>query len=188
MGRNAGTRVKRAVFLDRDGVLNRNVFNPATGEFESPLTPEQFDILPGVMPALQLLQDAGYLLCLVSNQPNYAKGKASMPMLHAIHRKLETALRDEEISFTAFYYCFHHPEFTGACLCRKPSPYFLFQARDEFAVSLSDSWMIGDRGSDVACGRNAGVKTIQITDSCLSEPRADYDAADLWSAAQMVLG
>ena len=84
--------MRRAVFLDRDGVLNRNVWNPATGKYESPLTPEDFELLPDVIPALQLLRDAGYLLFLVSNQPNHAKGKAGMDTLDAIHRRLETAL------------------------------------------------------------------------------------------------
>ena len=179
--------MKCAVFLDRDGVLNRNVWNPATNQYESPLTPEQFELLPDVLPALRLLSNAGHLLFLVSNQPNYAKGKASMDTLNAIHCRLETALTEAKISFAAFYYCFHHPEFTGECMCRKPSPYFLFQARDIFGVHLGASWIVGDRATDVECGRSAGMRTIEISDSSASTTKADYAAAGLWSAARIIM-
>jgi D-glycero-D-manno-heptose 1,7-bisphosphate phosphatase len=179
--------MRRAVFLDRDGVLNRNVWNPATNQYESPLTPEQFELLPDVLPALRLLCDAGYLLFLVSNQPNYAKGKASMDTLNAIHCRLETALTEAKISFAAFYYCFHHPEFTRECICRKPSPYFLFQARDTFGVHLTTSWMVGDRVTDIECGRGAGTRTIEISDPSAPKTTADYAAAGLWSAAQIIM-
>ena len=179
--------MRRAVFLDRDGVLNRNVWNPATDQYESPLTPEQFELMPDVLPALRLLSNAGHLLFLVSNQPNYAKGKASMDTLNAIHCRLETALAEANILFAAFYYCFHHPEFTGECMCRKPSPYFLFQARDIFGVHLGASWIVGDRATDVECGRSAGMRTIEISDSSASTTKADYAAAGLWSAARIIM-
>jgi D-glycero-D-manno-heptose 1,7-bisphosphate phosphatase len=178
--------MKRAVFLDRDGVLNRNVLNPATSAYESPLTPEQFELLPRVIPALRLLRAANYLLFVVSNQPNHAKGKASMQTLDAIHGRLETALAEARVSFAAYYYCFHHPAFTGACVCRKPSPYFLLQARDTFGVDLAHSWMVGDRRTDIECGRAAGARTLEIRSTPAPEAGADRDAADLWSAAQLI--
>jgi len=179
--------MRRAVFLDRDGVLNRNVWNPATDQHESPLTPEQFELLPDVLPALKLLCDTGYLLFIVSNQPNYAKGKASMDTLNAIHCRLEAALAEVQISFSAFYYCFHHPEFTGECICRKPSPYFLFEARDSFGIDLTASWMVGDRATDIQCGRAAGTRTIQISDPSVPKTKADYAITGLFSAAQIIL-
>lgn len=187
MGSNGGNGVRRAIFLDRDGVLNQNIFNPLTGEYESPLTPDEFIVLPGVISALRLLRAAGYWLFVVSNQPNYAKGKTSMDMLDAIHQRFEATLQKEEISFEAFYYCFHHPAFTGECPCRKPSPYFLFKARDAFAVSLADSWMIGDRPSDIACGRAAGARTVRICDSSMQQMETGNVAPDLWSATQLIL-
>jgi D-glycero-D-manno-heptose 1,7-bisphosphate phosphatase len=147
----------RAIFLDRDGVINRNVRNPATGEDESPLTVEGFSLLPGVMPALRSLRTAGYQLFLVSNQPNHAKGKASLATLDAIHYKFLSHLMWERIEFEAFYYCLHHPQgvvagYSGACVCRKPLPYFLFEAQRSFALDLRRSWMVGDRMTDVECG------------------------------------
>jgi D-glycero-D-manno-heptose 1,7-bisphosphate phosphatase len=187
VGSNGGRSVKRAVFLDRDGVLNRNVWNAATKEHESPLSPEEFVLLPNVIASLHRLRAAGYLLFLVSNQPNYAKGKASMEVLDAIHHKFDTALNEEGVQFQAFYYCFHHPSFTGPCSCRKPSPHFLLEARDRFAVSLTDSWMIGDRASDIVCGRSAGAKTVWIDDGCRLQTGADYVARDLWSAVEFIL-
>jgi D-glycero-D-manno-heptose 1,7-bisphosphate phosphatase len=175
------------VFLDRDGVLNRNVLNPSTGEYESPLTPERFVLFPGVIESLRLLKEAGYLLFLVSNQPNYVKGKASIQTLDAIHRKFETFLKGEGIEFKAFYYCFHHPEVTGPCVCRKPSPYFLYEARDRFTVSLTDSWMVGDRSSDIACGRAAGAKTVYIQNMSAPVRDADYNVQDLALAVPIIL-
>jgi D-glycero-D-manno-heptose 1,7-bisphosphate phosphatase len=178
--------MRRAAFLDRDGVLNRNIWNPVTGACESPLIPEQLELLPRVIPALCQLREAGYLLFLVSNQPNYAKGKASMETLDAIHGRLEAELAIAGISFAACYYCFHHPAITGSCLCRKPSPYFLFAARDIFDVDLTQSWMVGDRASDIECGRAAGVRTVAIGSPIYLETEADCVADDLWTAAQII--
>ena len=179
--------MKRGVFLDRDGVLNRNVWNAATAAYESPLTPEEFELLPKVIPALELLQDRGYLLFLVSNQPNYAKGKATMQMLEAIHKRLETALMEASVSFAAYYYCFHHPAFTGPCICRKPSPYFLKEARDAFGVDLTRSWMIGDRVTDIECGRAAGTRTVEIGGLSGSKAAPDLISPDLWTAAELIV-
>jgi len=179
--------MKQAAFLDRDGVLNRNVWNPETFAYQSPLTPDQFELLPNVIPALKLLRDTGYLLFLVSNQPNYAKGQASMETLDAIHGKLVTVLAEAGIALNACYYCFHHPSFTGPCICRKPSPYFLFNARDIFELDLARSWMIGDRTTDIECGRLAGTRTVKIGEWSVPREGADLVLPDLWSAAQVIV-
>jgi D-glycero-D-manno-heptose 1,7-bisphosphate phosphatase len=179
--------MNRAVFLDRDGVLNRNVWNPETSAYESPLIPEQFELLPNVIPALQLLKDSEYLLFVVSNQPNFAKGKASKAVLDAIHRRLETALAEAGIAMTAYYYCFHHPAFTGQCVCRKPSPHFLFKARDTFDVDLGRSWMIGDRATDIECGLSAGTKTVRISESTVPNAGGRLFPVDLWSAVKLIV-
>ena len=99
-----------AIFLDRDGVLNSMVLNPGTGQMESPLTPADFHLFDGVIPALRRLQNAGYLLILVSNQPNYALGKTSYETHKEIHQNLVHALVSAEIHFVRFSYCLHHPE------------------------------------------------------------------------------
>jgi D-glycero-D-manno-heptose 1,7-bisphosphate phosphatase len=189
------TRHPRAVFLDRDGVINRNLWNPATLQDESPLTVEDFELLPGVLAALSKLQRAGFLLFVVSNQPNYAKGNSSMETLAAIHGRLIAETRRAGIAFAACYYCFHHadglvPGYSGPCVCRKPSPYFLLQAQRDFGVSLDESWMIGDRETDLECGRAAGTRTILISESARSgsSGAADYRATGLCQAARLILG
>jgi D-glycero-D-manno-heptose 1,7-bisphosphate phosphatase len=194
MGRDISF-ARRAVFLDRDGVINHNVFNPATGEYEAPLRPADFQFIPGVLDALRAIQNAGFLLFLVSNQPNYAKGKSTLEDLNAIHEKLVDGLALNAIAFAGFYYCFHHTNGTGnrysrVCACRKPSPYFLFKARDEFSLDLSRCWMIGDRLTDIECGTRAGAKTIFIAHKkarSLAGPEPDAIAPDLFAAAGMIL-
>jgi D-glycero-D-manno-heptose 1,7-bisphosphate phosphatase len=129
--------VRAAVERSSWTALNRNVFNPLTGTYDSPHRAEDFELLPGVLKGLALLQETGYRLILVSNQPSYAKGKISLAAIQAIHRRLADTLGGAGISFDAFYYCLHHPdgvipEFSGRCECRKPSPYFLLQAKARF--------------------------------------------------------
>jgi len=186
---------RRAVFLDRDGVINRLVLNPATGEYEAPLTPADLEFLPGVLDGLRALQTAGFLLFLVSNQPNFAKGKSTLADLNAIHQKLVVGLAEANLAFAEFYYCFHHPRGVGnrysrVCNCRKPSPYFLFQAKAAFDVDLGRSWMIGDRHTDIECGRQAGTRTILIADDASQATHAtqpDYTANGLAAAASLIL-
>jgi D-glycero-D-manno-heptose 1,7-bisphosphate phosphatase len=157
----------RAVFFDRDGVLNRLILNPATDEFESPHRVEDLQITANLDGLLRPLQDAGYSLFLVSNQPSYAKGKTSMEALQEIHAALDRHLKAAGIVFREYYYCFHHPEsrvaeLLGPCSCRKPSPYFLEQAISAYHLDRSLSWMVGDQDSDVECGKAAGLKTVLL--------------------------
>jgi len=189
-----------AIFLDRDGVLNPTVFNPDTGRMESPLSPRDFRLIDGVVPALQSLQGAGYPLILVSNQPNYALGKSSYDTHRMIRHKLETQLDAAGVHFARFSYCLHHPRgltpgYSHECECRKPFPGLIFQARDDFSLTLRDSWMIGDQPTDTQCGRAAGVQTIRIAPAASGveavsqsiDPCADYFAGDLAEAARIIL-
>jgi D-glycero-D-manno-heptose 1,7-bisphosphate phosphatase len=183
---------KRAVFLDRDGVINRNVWNPVSGAYEAPLTADQFELCDGALAAMRQLRSASYELFLVSNQPNYAKGKASLETLDLIHARLTTALSDAEIQFAAFYYCLHHPEGviaanSGRCECRKPSPHFLLKAKEDFCIDLKQSWMIGDRISDIECGKAAGAKTVFICTYPFDKVAADFQAHDLCEAVSLIL-
>jgi D-glycero-D-manno-heptose 1,7-bisphosphate phosphatase len=173
---------RKAVFLDRDGVINANVFYADTREMEGPRTAADFQILPGVLEAMKRLQDAGYLLFVVSNQPNQAKRKASAADHEATHARLTDALDGASIRVEEFYYCFHHPEglepsLSGSCDCRNPSPYFLNQARDAHGIDMAQSWMVGDRDSDIACGQAAETQTLHIPG----------DVPDLATAADRIL-
>jgi D-glycero-D-manno-heptose 1,7-bisphosphate phosphatase len=180
----------KAVFLDRDGVINANVFYPDTGEMEAPRKAEDFAILPGALEAMERLQQAGYLLFVVSNQPNQAKRKASAADHGAIQAKLAAALDAAGIRVEKFFYCFHHPKgvepsLSSSCDCRKPSPYFLRQAQHAYEVDMAQSWMVGDRETDIACGVAAGVKTIHIA---LKGAAAAWAVApDLQQAANSIL-
>jgi D-glycero-D-manno-heptose 1,7-bisphosphate phosphatase len=186
---------RRAVFLDRDGVINRNILNPATGEYEAPLMADDFEFLPGVLAAMCALRAGGFPLFLVSNQPNYAKGKSTRETLRSIHRKFLAGLARHDIKFARFYYCFHHPEgimagYSYPCGCRKPSPHFLLKARADYDVDLGRSWMVGDRLSDIQCGHAAGTKTILIGTAQLyrdGEIQPDEVAPDLLAAAKIIV-
>jgi len=191
---------RSAIFLDRDGVINSLVLNPATGRMESPLTAAEFRLIDGAIPALLLLRNAGYPLILVSNQPNYALGKSSYGSLLVIQHRLVAELEAAGVHFARFCYCLHHPQgvtpgYSHVCACRKPSPAFLLQARDDLGLNLSESWMIGDQPTDTQCGRAAGVRTIRIgppksglrTSLQVADPCADYIVRDLAEAARLIL-
>lgn len=189
-------QMSRAVFIDRDGVLNPLVYNLQTGEYESPNHPEDFSVYPGIISPLHELMKKGYLLFLISNQPSYAKGKTSLEDLKAVHALLDEYLRDQQIYFREYFYCYHHPEgrvpeVSGVCECRKPKPYFLKKAALAYGLNLTECWMIGDQDSDVYCGQNAGVRTIQIANPHAGAKRGkaqpDFKAANLAEAVRILL-
>ncbi len=184
-------RNRRAVFLDRDGVLNRNVFYPDTGAWESPRHARKFELVGGVLPALARMRDAGFLLFLVSNQPNAAKGKSSPDALQAMHALLAAAMEASNLRFSGVFYCTHHPAFTGPCICRKPSPYFLVQAAHAHSLDLAQCWMVGDRATDMECGRAAGTHTAWIRTGqerqVPSPELVDIRGADLGDVAGQIL-
>jgi D-glycero-D-manno-heptose 1,7-bisphosphate phosphatase len=162
-----GSKINKAIFLDRDGVINKNIFNKNTGEFESPHRVKDFKIFPWVIDSLKTLEILGYKLFLISNQPSYAKGKTSLKNIKDIHKKLHGILIKNKIKFIEYFYCYHHPKgvvkkYSIKCKCRKPSPYFLNLANKKYNIDLSNSWIVGDRDTDVECGIKAGVKTILI--------------------------
>lgn len=173
---------RKAVFLDRDGVVNPLVFNQKTCVYESPKSVEEFRMFPYVPEALRKLKASGYLTFIVSNQPDAAKGKAKMEDLQKIEQSFAEFCLQHGGLIDKFYYCHHHPngvvpEYTQICRCRKPGTLFLEQARDNFQVCLSESYLIGDRESDILCGINAGCKTIRIIPEHGQE-NSEYSRAD----------
>lgn len=157
----------KAVFLDRDGVITANIFYADACESEAPRTAADFRVLPGALEAMRRLQEAGYLLFVVSNQPNQAKRKATRADHDAIQAKLVAALKEAGVWVEDFFYCFHHPNgvepsLSGPCDCRKPSPFFLNRAGKTYGLDMAHSWMVGDRYSDIACGQAAGTRTLLI--------------------------
>ena len=161
-GKNLRNKQK-AIFLDRDGTINKYV-----GYLR---TPEQFELLDGVGEAIRKINLSGYLAIVVTNQPVIARGEVTVNALQEIHNKMETMLGKEGAYLDGVYYCPHHPDkgFAGeveelkiVCECRKPKAGLLLQAAKDFNIDLSQSWMIGDSENDVLAGRNAGCKTALI--------------------------
>jgi D-glycero-D-manno-heptose 1,7-bisphosphate phosphatase len=188
--------MRRAVFLDRDGVINRLALNPFNNEYESPHSVEDFELYPWTIDSLSRLQQMGYLLFLVSNQPSYAKGKTSMENLHAIQAQLHQLLIQANINFAEYYYCFHHPqslvpELASTCGCRKPGTLFLQQARDKYRLDLAASWFVGDQDSDIFCGQKAGNRTILVLEKDSAPKRGksspDFFAQELREAAEIII-
>ena len=154
---------QRAVFLDRDGTLNRYV------GFLRRL--EDFELLPGAAEAVRLLNRAGYLAIVATNQPVVARGEVSLDELREIHNKMETLLGQEGAYLDGIYVCPHHPdrgfpgertEYKIVCDCRKPKPGLLLQAAEDFHIDLAQSWMIGDSESDLEAGKAAGCRVAAI--------------------------
>jgi D-glycero-D-manno-heptose 1,7-bisphosphate phosphatase len=139
---------KRAVFLDRDGTLN------VDREYLS--DPAQLEIIPGTAPALRRLMDAGFLLFIVTNQSGIGRGYYTLADMHAVNERLCAELTKNGVRFEKTYFAPEAPE--QASRGRKPSPQFLFDARDEFGLDLAQSYMVGDKLIDLECGWNAGVK------------------------------
>jgi len=143
----------RAVFLDRDGVINRAFVRE--GKPFPPPTPQDLEVLPGVPEALQELKSHGYKLLVVTNQPDVGRGKQSREALEAMHHALRTSLPLDDILV-----CCHTDQ--DHCDCRKPLPGMLLEAARKHNIDLASSFMVGDRWRDIEAGYNAGCKTILI--------------------------
>ncbi len=144
----------KAVFLDRDGVLNQEM-----GDYVRRF--EDFHVLDN-FEALKTLQDKGYLLLVATNQGGLAKGWYTEDELAKMHNHLREVYADHGVTITDFFYCPHHPNFTGDCDCRKPKPGLLLQGITKYNVDPALSYFIGDRERDVEAGTAAGVKGILI--------------------------
>lgn len=145
----------KAVFLDRDGVLNKEL-----GDYVC--HPDDFKVLEHNFKPLKELQDRGYLLIVITNQGGVAKGWYSEETLALMHGELINAYEANGIHLSDIYYCRHHPDYNGKCLCRKPGSLMLEKAAARFNVDISRSYFIGDNQRDMIAGEEAGVKGILI--------------------------
>lgn len=183
-----------AVFLDRDGVLVEEIFYVHTGEREAPLSAEDVRLLPGVAAALRRLSEAGFALVVISNQGAYAKGKTTLRALWLAHERFVSLLAEQGVRLDGCHYSWGHPDgivahFSGPSLDRKPGPYNIFVAAAQLDLDLSRSWMVGDRETDVECGRAAGVQPILVGPSPKREtpPGGLIRASGLPKAAEVIL-
>jgi len=172
--------MRKAVFFDRDGVLNEAIIR--NGDPHSPNRLDEFRIVPGAREALVSLRKAGYLLIVATNQPDVARQLQQQSVIEMMHERLKEDLPLDDIRVCYHDDCHH-------CGCRKPAPGLLLGAAREWGIRLSGSYMIGDRWKDVEAGRRAGCKTIFLEHPYNdNEPRAaDYYVKSVLEAAQFIL-
>lgn len=175
------TDMKQAVFLDRDGVINRAIVRD--GKPYPPADLAALEILPGVAEAMQSLHEAGWLLIVVTNQPDVARGTTPLADVVAINLHLQQCLPIDE-----FRTCYH--DSSDGCNCRKPLPGALLAAADAHGIDLASSYMVGDRWRDTEAGERAGCKTIFL-DYGYNEKQPEkfnHRVHSLAEAADIILG
>lgn len=145
----------KAIFIDRDGVINSD-----EGHYYI-YKPTDFKLNKGVGEGLRLLQEAGYLLIVITNQGGVAKGEYTETDVELVHAEMKLQLAKFGVELTAIFYCPHH-DAISVCNCRKPSPYNIIKAIFRYNIDRTQSWMIGDSHRDVEAGKGAGVKTYKV--------------------------
>jgi D-glycero-D-manno-heptose 1,7-bisphosphate phosphatase len=175
---------RRAVFLDRDGVLNYN-------RSDHIKSPDEYVPIPGAAPAVALLNEAGWVVIVVSNQSGLGRGLFDQPALDAVMAKMRAVLEAAGGNIDGVYYCPHAPG--AGCDCRKPQPGMLLRAGREHRLDLEHSYLVGDQAGDIECGRAVGARTILVKTGLPEEgpdvrvTRPDHVAKDLGEAVAWIL-
>jgi D-glycero-D-manno-heptose 1,7-bisphosphate phosphatase len=172
----------QAVFLDRDGVINRALERDCKPY--PPRNLDEFEILPEVPAACAKLKQAGFLLVVVTNQPDVGRGTLKQEIVEAIHAGMCQQLPIDRVEV-----CYHPGQGASDCDCRKPKPGMLLRATKELGIDLAQSWMVGDRWRDIDCGHAAGCHTIFIERGYAEALREkpDFSAGNLAEAADIIL-
>jgi D-glycero-D-manno-heptose 1,7-bisphosphate phosphatase len=180
-------QLKPAVFLDRDGVLNKDVGYV--------YRPEDLLVLPGVAESLTKIKAQGFLLIVITNQSGVARGKFDLDAVSHFNSLLTNEIcRLGGPALDGFYICPHHPDgiveaYKRSCDCRKPEPGLILQAAKEHGIDLKKSWMIGDKDSDVICAANAGVRGILTRSEKYQHNVKDtLNASDINDALRHIIG
>lgn len=180
----------KAIFLDKDGTLVEDVpYN---------VDPGLIHLTEGARRGLRLLQEAGYLLIIVSNQSGIARGLFREEDLLGVEKYLHDLLSKQGIYLTDFYFCPHHPQgqvprYAIDCFCRKPRPGLLYQAAYRYHIDLAHSWLIGDILHDIEAGKRAGCGTVLINNHHETEwdlaplRKPDFIAGNLHQAARIII-
>jgi len=173
----------RAVFLDRDGTIAKDV--PYCRRVED------FEILPGVPEGIRMVNQHGFKTVVITNQSGVARGYFTEETLSLIHQKMKQELQKHHAFVDAIYFCPHHPD--DGCDCRKPKPTLLLQAAKDMGIALEMSYMIGDDAKDVKAGKAAGCRTVWLTvDPSQAENKQqhqlpDHIAGSLYEAVKWVI-
>lgn len=169
-----------ALFLDRDGVINKR----RVADYVK--RTEEFEFLPDIFEVLPLIHAAGYLAIVITNQRGIGRELMSESDLETIHRMMQEQLQERTgHTFDAIYYCPH--DHTDACSCRKPLPGMILQAAEELGIDTAGSWMIGDSESDIEAGIAAGCRTVRI-DTPEGNTRAEFSSESLAGAWHLIAG
>jgi D-glycero-D-manno-heptose 1,7-bisphosphate phosphatase len=190
---------RRAVFLDRDGVINAYIHHPEFGTVDSPATAAEFSILPCAGQAIARLSQMDFLVLVVSNQPGIAKRRFTVGHLNAMTHKMSGLVRAAGGRIDSIYYCCHHPDATlplyrKECDCRKPKPGLLLSAIQEWNIDASASYTVGDGVSDILAGQAVGSTTLFVSSrKCYAcdelsrrNARPDFLIRDLLEAAEVI--
>jgi len=172
---------RKAIFLDRDGVLNRT--DVRNGKPYAPERVEDFELLTGTYKAVCALKDAGYILVVVTNQPDVGNGKVERSIVESMNKMLMTWLPLDVVKT-----CIHKQ--TDGCSCRKPMPGMLLEAARELGINLRESYMVGDRAGDIAAGKAAGCRTIFIDQGYGPDEKSDlgdFSVSSLSEAVNIIL-
>jgi len=183
--------MRPAIFLDRDGVINKIHYDEDIG-LCTPHISEDFVFLPKVPEAVKKIHDMGFLVVVVCNQPDISKGRLTQNTHEKINSKMISNLAAGGATLDGIYYCFHKHD--DGCTCRKPKPGMLLMASHELGIDLTGSYIVGDTVADIEAGKNAGCRTILVANPRLDllkilhergcEP--DYIVEDLHHAVELI--
>ena len=161
---------QKAIFLDRDGVLNKNKDDYVKNISE-------LEIFPFISEPIKKLQSAEFKIIVITNQSAINRGLMTEKHLNEIHEKIQSFLIQHNTKIDYFYYCPHTP--TENCYCRKPKTGLLLKAIDDFSIDVNNSWFVGDRDSDIQAGQSVGCKTFKIHDNITLENAVDLILKDI---------
>jgi len=169
----------RAVFIDRDGTMAKDVSYCSC--------PEDFELLPNTGKAIRLLNEHGFKVIVITNQSGIARGYFTEEMLAKVHEKMKDELAKEGAWVDAIYHCPHHPD--DNCQCRKPKPKLTLQAAKDHDIELKDALVVGDLQMDIDLGKAIGCRTILVRTPPINDenPKSDIVVSDLLSAAQIIV-
>lgn len=184
MGNFMSKALRKAIFLDRDGTINQD-----RGYVHSP---EEWVWIPGAIEAIQEFKKAGYLVVVITNQAGIARGYYPKESMDQLHTHVNSLLSQYQTHIDAFYFCPHHPDFSGDCECRKPFPGMIIKAVQELGISISDSWLIGDKAADIQAGIAANLRCILVKTGygekeSMQIPASIHKALNILDACQWVL-
>lgn len=171
----------RAVFLDRDGVINKCILR--NGKLQAPYEIHEFEFLPGVREGIELLKSQGFLIIVVTNQPDVSRGWVPKENVEAVNAKVKN-----DLNVLSIKTCYH--DTYDDCACRKPKPGMILEAAGEFNINLSESFLMGDRYTDIAAGSAAGLKAsilIGVGDTKKDFPEASFKTISLLEGADWIV-